>query len=368
MRLLFIFTQGPSTSLHVTAGNESCDLDSMACALSHAHYLHSQLSSAEGGVVSLPLFQCTRADFALRPAAAWIFEERLSLDTTKMVFLDDLSVKKLASVGKLSLTLVDHNSPTGLLKEFVHSIVEVIDHHQQTSEEGDWKSTLEKVGSCSTLVGEKLLADSTYAMEPSVATLLLAAILLDTLNLAADFGKTTDKDIEIAKKLRAIAEIVDQDDFYAALSHKAFNVGHLTSVQLLRMDHKKIQIGQLTIGFSSIKMLLSDFLLRENISADVHSFCSISGLHAIVLLGISVSETGEKRRQIAISQLSGAVDVPPDLVDSLASVLEANEELECEREGGEGGGAFDGILLEQRNVKMSRKQILPLLADFLHTM
>ena len=67
------------------------------------------------------------------------------------------------------------------------------------------QKTVEMVGSCATLVGEKLLSLDVTSVSEEVATLLLAAVLLDTINLDAAAGRTTEKDREVANLLGEIA-------------------------------------------------------------------------------------------------------------------------------------------------------------------
>ena len=48
---------------------------------------------------------------------------------------------------------------------------------------------MEAVGSCFTLVAEKPLDEKSYAVEGTVATLLLAVILIDTVDLCESEGR-----------------------------------------------------------------------------------------------------------------------------------------------------------------------------------
>ena len=51
-----------------------------------------------------------------------------------------------------------------------------------------------------------------------------------------------------------------------------------------------------------------------------------------------------------------------DFAESISSVLETQEILNSEHLS---VPAFEGVVLEQRNVLLSRKQIIPMIADFL---
>lgn len=81
------------------------------------------------------------------------------------------------------------------------------------------KKAIELVGSCSTLVAEKLLP--LEILDSQMAHLLLGTILLDTINLDPRAGRSTHKDIEIVKQLQDKYP-VDLDELYTALSQGLF--------------------------------------------------------------------------------------------------------------------------------------------------
>ena len=355
--------QGGSAA-HITAGNQACDLDSIASALVHAHYI----ATTQVGVASIPLLQCPRKDLSLRTDAAWLLET-LGIDPSQLVWAEDLTLERLSSVEQLSVTLVDHSYPTGVLGGFRSAVMEVIDHHRKEEGEeevggGQCERRVEYVGSCSTLVAEKLLDDTSYVLEGVAATLLLAAILIDTLNLDESEGRVTEKDRAIAQKLIPLTT-VPRDELYQQLFKARFDISSLTTPQLLRKDFKLTSAGSYTLGFSSLTTLLSDFLSsQQHLTHDLNQFCEAQKIHLLLLLGIDVSKEGRRRRQIALYQPQSelASSLSPDFVDSVASVLEAEATLQCERVT---DVAFDGALLEQHNTIMSRKHIMPVVTTFL---
>jgi len=74
------------------------------------------------------------------------------------------------------------------------------DHHKD-----QWRADLkvskqiELVGSCCTLVAEKLLTMD--VLDSQITSLLLGTILLDTVNLDPRAGRSTDKDKEVVHQL-----------------------------------------------------------------------------------------------------------------------------------------------------------------------
>ena len=351
----------------MTAGNDSCDMDSIACALAHAYMLSQTLHTDDA--FSLPLLQCSRSDLRLRQEVVWLFKE-LDIDPDTLLYYDDFSAEILSSVNELSITLVDHNSPKGLLERFKPNIIEVIDHHEQTESilTSGSRITIESVGSCSTLVAERILSNNAGVMDEKLATLLLASILLDTGDLKLH-GQVTSKDNAVAEQLlQRVASKIDRVQFYSELFQRRFDISHLTTSEILRKDFKIACVnGAFSFGFCTVTTLLSDFLRRSDIFQDLSYFYNMHNLDALLLLGIYISDcdSTKKQRQIAIFRPSSeSTTLPvPHLLESLASALEDDPDLKCDRinENIEG---FDGILLEQGNAAIARKQIIPKITQF----
>ncbi len=218
---------------------------------------------------------------------------------------------------------------------------------------------MESVGSCATLIATQLLSDQNYPITSEIATLLISAILLDTGGLLLE-GIVTDKDKEVSSQLlKSLPEGFDSQAHFKALFKARFDTSKLTSLQVLGRDFKQTRVSdKYSIGFSSVTDNLVEFVSREGFNDDMTTFYRQHSLDVLVLLGIYIpsGDHDNKRRYIAVYQSDG------ELAESVVSMLEANAELRCVRVEGAG---FEGVLLEQHNVEMSRKHILPIVAQFL---
>lgn len=336
-------------TIRIVIGNESCDLDSTSCLLALSHFLFKKYPSDS----ILPLVQCHREDLPLRQDIVWLFKH-LNIDLTQLIhFPEEVEISKLPHP---QVTLVDHNVPDETLRPHV---TEIIDHHDD-AQTIRCPRTIEPVGSCATLVGERLLTDKEYEIPEEVATLLLAAILADTANLLGE-GRVTEKDKYIASLLVHHVSITT-DELYNQISTAKYNISDLSTLQLLRADFKSSQAGDYRLGFCTIRSLITKLVTeRDNVEQDLMLFSHQNNLHLLVLLCI---QTKPLRRQIALYQPPDLPpDIPQDLVDSVAATLETDSELQVERVG---EGMFDGIVLEQGNTSISRKQILPIVTRCLH--
>ena len=256
----------------------------------------------------------------------------------------------------------------GMLESFSSSVVEIIDHHEKSNHSvadlAGVSTTIEMVGSCATLIARELLNDDSFTMEEQVAILLLSSILLDTGNLKAA-RRVTQTDETVVEELKNfLPSSINCDDHFSKLLKARFDISNLSSKQVLQKDYKECVINNYTIGFCSVSALLSGFLSRTNINNDMREFHSDHKLDALVLLGISKLDPSDTKmqRQVAVFQPEG---VDSDFSESILNVLEANEELQCKRV--DQNLEFTGVLLEQENVDMSRKHIIPIVSSFVRS-
>jgi inorganic pyrophosphatase/exopolyphosphatase len=121
---------------------------------------------------------------------------------------------------------------------------------------------VEPVGSACTLIGQQILQRKPEILEHQLATLLLAAILLDTANLLSDAARATDKDREIAQLLM-LTGCSDTTGLYEQLVRARLDLGALSSSQLLRRDYKGGEAGAVRFGMSSVPLLLESWFQRD---------------------------------------------------------------------------------------------------------
>ncbi len=133
-------------------GNESGDLDSVVCSVILAWHLHS----AEKPF--LPLLNFYRNDLALRSEVVTLLGE-LQLSLEHVLYLDDVDAEVW---GDWSVILVDHNLiNVDTIKFLDKNVIEIYDHHVlERQRSSNVKIILERVGSCSTLVAEKIFSEN----------------------------------------------------------------------------------------------------------------------------------------------------------------------------------------------------------------
>ena len=168
--------------------------------------------------------------------------------------MDELDLARLHDGGRLELTLVDHNTPAvASQRQLAADVVEIVDHHVDMGEcEKATRREIDMVGSCSTLVAERLLSLEAAAPPGLVplASALLDVIVIDTVALSRDNGRTTDRDVIVAARLAALISdtpVADLQALYTAcfkrVSAAKEDISSLTVDELLRKDYKQIEGG-----------------------------------------------------------------------------------------------------------------------------
>ncbi|HDU7918536.1 DHHA2 domain-containing protein [Serratia marcescens] len=132
-------------------------------------------------------------------------------------------------------------------------VVGVIDHHRLgtliTRNPPDvW---IRAVGCCATVILQILAAERPMPLSSAQATLLLGAILSDTVALSAP--TTTEQDRLAAERLGAISH-VDYDTFTAGLLAAKTDLSGQSAAQLLHRDAKNYRIHSVSLLLSQIEV------------------------------------------------------------------------------------------------------------------
>uniref|UniRef100_A0A8D2QVQ9 Prune exopolyphosphatase 1 n=1 Tax=Zosterops lateralis melanops TaxID=1220523 RepID=A0A8D2QVQ9_ZOSLA len=254
--------------IHVVMGNEACDLDSTVSALALTTFL-----LRDRGV----------------PASS-------------LIFRDEIDLGGLHHAGLLSLTLVDHHVLPGADTALEEAVVEVLDHRPLEKDRGPpCQVTVEPVGSCATLVTERILQGPPGVLDKTTASLLHGTILLDCINLSPAAGKVTPRDVACVSLLEErFPELPARDAVFGALQAAKFDVTGLTTEQMLRKDLKVISNDEVVVAISGVFEDLEIFLLRPGLLQDLESFCQSRGYAGLVAMTVSFNERHEPTRKLAV--------------------------------------------------------------------
>ncbi|XP_023797494.1 exopolyphosphatase PRUNE1 [Cyanistes caeruleus] len=280
-------------------GNEACDLDSTVSALALAYFLAQTSPAPKAAFV--PVLNIPRVDFALRTETTFLLRDR-GIPAASLIFRDEIDLGGLHHAGLLSLTLVDHHVLSGADAALEEAVVEVLDHRPLERERGPpCQVTVEPVGSCATLVTERILQGPPGVLDRTTAALLHGTILLDCINLSPAAGKVTPRDVACMSLLEErFPELPARDAVFGALQAAKFDVTGLTTEQMLRKDLKVVSSDEVVVAISGVFEDLETFLLRPGLLQELEAFCQGRGYAGLVAMTVSFNERHEPTRKLAV--------------------------------------------------------------------
>ncbi|KAM9294088.1 exopolyphosphatase PRUNE1 [Gastrophryne carolinensis] len=343
---------------HVVLGNEACDLDSMVSAIALAYFL-SKTSSCSN-LVYVPVLNIPREDFPLRTESTFFLREN-HLEEEPLIFRDEIDLASLYESGQLSLSLVDHNILPRSDAFMEDVVTRVIDHHVLERKPSlNCQVTTEMVGSCTTLITEKITREAPHILDPQLASLLRGTIVLDCVNMAPAAGKVTPKDTKYVTLLESkFPDLPPRGAAFDQLQNAKFDVSGLTTDQMLRKDLKALTSREVDMAISAIYMHIEDFLRRGNLESELQAFCRKYGYNVLVAMAITFTADNEPIRQIAVYSQQG------ELRSLVSRALEQATNPSLELSPISCGSCSHVSVYQQGNTGASRKKVLPILKDLL---
>lgn len=173
----------------------------------------------------------------LNPETTFLFK-KFGVLAPKIITAADLS-------DNTNVVLVDHNEASqrmmGLDGELEPLIVEIVDHHKaNVNFNNPIFMTFKPWGSTSTIV-YYLMKKFGVKPDKTLASLMLAAILSDTVGYKS--STCTPQDKKFGAELAEIAEIGDTDAFTLEIFKAKSNISLLTDEQIIKNDYKVFEFG-----------------------------------------------------------------------------------------------------------------------------
>lgn len=236
----------------VFSGHSHCDMDSLGAAIGAAALF--------GGTVSM----CTDG---LNPETQFVFD-KFGLAPPQMSNSTDF-------VGR-HWGLVDVSSRSQLPPGVVDTeVVVIVDHHNLAEDNvatagpirGDWRPW----GSASTIITYRFFESRVAIPNTTVASILLAAIVSDTLNLKS--STTTQYDKSALGYLSGFTHMSKTDvaDLARQMFYAKSDVSNLTAEEVVRLDYKKYLMGDakgenytaIKVGWAAAETIRTDEYRRD---------------------------------------------------------------------------------------------------------
>lgn len=183
-----------------------------------------------------------------------------------------------------NVILVDHNSPKESIDNLENvNILKVVDHHKislETSYPLFYRA--EPVG-CTETVMYKLYKENNVEVDKTIATLMVSAIISDTLLLKSP--TTTDEDRKAVKELAEIAgidpEVYGLDMLKAGTDLSSFTIDEILHLDAKKIDFKEVKSIVNQVNTASIPEVMK---MKADLEARMNEIIAEEGLDLFMLL------------------------------------------------------------------------------------
>ncbi|ORX43079.1 DHH phosphoesterase [Hesseltinella vesiculosa] len=358
-----------NTHVVLVSGNDSADLDSIIASLLFA-FLSDRRQDEASQTLFVPYVKVPFADLALRPEVGYVFD-RAGISTTSLICADRA---RLDEVSQLEIAMVDHNRLTPPLSDLTSArVISILDHHV---DEGCYPDAsprwVEMVGSCTSqvlLYFEQELKTLSKEDMTTLGTLALAPILVDSVGLRWEMGKTTQKDVDAFGLVAPFVfgtvdtQATSVRAYYNKIESVKSQIDHLSCRDLLRKDYKEWVVNGYRVGTSAMSWYLHGWLDRDGQEKIVHEAYAYADERSLDLEIVMTSYDHGKDSDDGKYQREMAFFVVNEKLLSIKTTIEndAHVGLSPLIPSGDHRVGF----YSQANIKLSRKQIWPMVQALL---
>ncbi|CUG62141.1 acidocalcisomal exopolyphosphatase, putative [Bodo saltans] len=349
----------------IVLGNEGGDMDSIVGSV-YLAYLLTQVDGGDDPVV--PYLNFILDDVPLRNDVVKLLAEE-GIDTALFQSVVQ-SPSELALPARCSeITLFDHNVLAPHQREWDALVKRVVDHHVDEQRYPSQCTLYEvaAVGSASTLVVELFDRRNVAIPSPKV---LLAPIVLDTMNFDVKHKKVTPRDVAARDRLiRDIPELQQQgsiDAWFDTLNEWKNDTTQLTPPQCLRRDYKRFEftdakVQNWRVGISSVPVLqngIHALYTPEKWIAACSAFRAERDLDVLAVMYAGENTDGLFSRELEVFLPSHIIG----MFEHFAEVTDCTIGLALQ-ESAESCASLARLFYTQRDGAVSRKKFTPLLSD-----
>ncbi|XP_012523408.1 exopolyphosphatase PRUNE1 isoform X1 [Monomorium pharaonis] len=345
-------------TIRVVLGNSTCDLDSAVCALVQGLLEYTDVEKCgRTNVAVIPVMNIPEKEFRIKTEVVYSLKFH-NIPLSLLTFRDQIDLQNVQNDPdkRLELILVDHHTLASEDIALKPSVIRIIDH-RPLDPAWSWPNLLlnvETVGSCATLVARNVLQQNPDLLDARLSSLLRGPILIDTYNMSDEAGRATTIDVDVLKALEQLGRLTsDRIETFKKIMHAKTDISELTLEELMIKD-LKITNGIPLVGFS---FLVENFLNRKNAKEVIEKFADERNCNVVVLIGQDVNRENVSRDIAIFSTLRNSL--ANDIIHMLAESTQPSLNLELIKEIRE--EKYSLYLYKQGNVKVTRKQILPII-------
>ena len=210
-----------------------------------------------------------------------------------------------------NVILVDHNSPAESVDNLENAnILKVVDHHKLALETSyPLFLRCEPVG-CTETILCKLYEENDVEITKEIATLMLSAIISDTLLLKSP--TTTDDDVKAVEKLAEIAD-VDAEEYGLEMLKAGTDLSSFSIEEILSLDAKQIDFKEVKSIVNQVNTAdISDVMaMKDDLEAGMNKIIEEENLDLFMLLITDIVNSNSQ--VIALGKDAGLVEKAYDV-------------------------------------------------------
>lgn len=308
----------------------------------------------------LPIINCKKEHLPFKSEVMyWLKKHSIELDS--LICKDEINVNSVEN-----LILVDHH-----VSPYHEKVVSVLDHRpydEKSMLNDECIVNIQEVGSCATLVLAAIKTDvgiEDIKKEQSLLHFLYGPIILDTINYSKDADKVRELDFEMTEIIESALSIEDiestRQDIFKSLVDARSDVSSLNSFQILSKDLKIVSNKNSTVKVAMPGLDVFEYPVMNDAAENIKLFAEQENIDVVMFMGMKpVNNTVE--RHLAVIDIKNK-----NLFDDIIKTIESMKNPDLELVLNDDIKFLDGKFYNQKNVKASRKQILPVIRDLLQT-
>lgn len=217
----------------------------------------------------------------LNPETSFIFE-KFGIEKPQLITAADITPED-------QIILVDHNEESQRLEGINQDqIVNIVDHHKVNLNLSQPICLVFRPwGSTSTVIYHMMKMKG-VTPDKTMASLMLAAILSDTVGFKS--ATTTMKDEQFGKELAELAEISDVEGFTLEIFKAKSDVSKLTDEQIVTNDYKIFDFGGKKVLIDQLETVEQDTILNEKKEGLLKAMSSVKEEQGVDYIFVAITD------------------------------------------------------------------------------
>ena len=216
----------------------------------------------------------------LNPETAYLFE-KFNVEKPTIITANDIQAED-------KVILVDHNEESQRLESLNNDqIIEIVDHHKVNINFSNPIDILVRTWGCSCSIIYHRMKIQNVVPDKTLASLMLAAILSDT--VAFKSSTCTPKDKEMAMELAKLAEINDLDAFALEIFKAKSNVSKLSCEEIVKNDYKVFDFNGKKVLVDQVETVEQETIITEKKDCLLAAMEKVKQAEAVDLLFVVIT-------------------------------------------------------------------------------